>query len=1129
MLSLQQTRGSAQSYCGTRGYIAPELFQDSQESIDFVKCDVWALALLVLETLIGGLRYFDSPDIMFLIQERAPSWSNSLSEERKNNELESESSQRPGYDIFTISDSLFQMASSIIDLEFQSNRILIHPMSQTMVKQIFRKSLQVDPSKRCGDVSRLPFTYSLHKPSNIADMTKQPVVKIGGVNMWEYEVRVLNQTSISALMEPQIFRPENVVAVPHETKTRILSDINRAAMGDSIGRSAQGDPMLCLAMAHAVGYGVKPDYNEFYKFVRKSVENGSHIASLILACLSSDDKRRFILQAFSDVMNDSHSENQATCKLTRQTSKGANLISLQSVDGCNWWHYLPLFDALRNGVGDHFAITKRQNFEILTNDESQDRVNRLTAGISHLKHNQPNALTSTIHYIHPHFPFCLEGTPLSFAVSLGCYESVQALLVEGASPLEPLLDFVTENRTASTLQPKLALTSALHTAVACHQSRIFKLLWSSLGPPQYLDFIADKDDIRKELIDSDWVGSSIMSALAQQSGLERMLIHGEKRQLAQTDMINTLLEAFGQVAVKSLPVGKRLPHMARLTSKGVQGILALGDLDIATEIMAALSRDGPGSYHYIPRDLEDKLRRDIVDDALRIACSGSLDPARFPKYLQFARDVGVDTNVDAIAIKMMMHWKADRIFWTCLDDGLDLQSADEEGRNALHHSITSRFCERFPSTELLMRHIDVNAADHEGNTPLHMAALLGLRKTVQQLLSNNAVPTTVNKQGSSILQFAVLAQEGEKIGIVEDIIHALESPQGGSTKQKEQKVDFHYGNAQGISTKDRKSILHLAIASQNLEITKILLGKGVNVNVADVEGKVPLHYAIDIDEYALSMCFCSTLLDAGADPLRPDNYGRIPLHEAALRSHADPYVAILECFAECGPSAFDARDRAGQSLLHQAVQNVADNCVGAILKLGASPHIQNLLGQNALHICAQVPVRDLKELNFEGEPRLMRIADILLNFDVDLFVQDQKNDYTPFEYLAMYGNEPLLRHLVSHVRHSTKIQTQAYFKSKYQRTLSSTWSLAVKHEQMAVVGAMFNIDPSFQPDLSLLDAGLGTKVRKFLRPPEGRMEKWFTMTYKQKNARWQELILKYNRQKADLKGRAGPAFYPEGW
>ena len=36
-------------------------------------------------------------------------------------------------------------------------------MSLTLVKQIFRMSLQKDSMKRCGDVSKLPFTYSKHR------------------------------------------------------------------------------------------------------------------------------------------------------------------------------------------------------------------------------------------------------------------------------------------------------------------------------------------------------------------------------------------------------------------------------------------------------------------------------------------------------------------------------------------------------------------------------------------------------------------------------------------------------------------------------------------------------------------------------------------------------------------------------------------------------------------------------------------------------------------------------------------------------------------------------------------------------------------------------------------------------
>lgn len=311
-----------------------------------------------------------------------------------------------------------------------------------------------------------------------------------------------------------MFRPENAVALPHTTKIQIFSDFRNAAAGNSSEPPAYADPVLRLAIAYATGYGVKSDDSEFRKHATESAENGSTVASLLLACLDDGGRSGHISKAFSDI---SKTANHEMCKTYREMSECVDLNPLNSADGCNPLHYLSLLETSRTGS----VSIKQVSSDFMPDSKSEGKVKNLRLIISQIKTGQLNGCTSSVHYIHPHFPLCLEGTPLSFAVHLGCYESVETLLLEGAHPLEPVMRPINNDRSASKLQPKLTSNSALHTAVACHRPLIYKKLWFTLASSgSGSRCMSDEDEVYDIVAKRNWIGANIVSALGQQSLLE---------------------------------------------------------------------------------------------------------------------------------------------------------------------------------------------------------------------------------------------------------------------------------------------------------------------------------------------------------------------------------------------------------------------------------------------------------------------------------------------------------------------------------------------------------------------------------------------------------------------------------
>ena len=149
-----------QSYKGTVGYIAPEVYQNKPTAIDFRKCDIWALALAVWEILASGMRYIEDPKVKSLLGRETARATLTDQEQSNKDDAGREHGSKPGYGFSLISEHLCQLAVDFADAEIKQK---ISPMSQALVKQIFRLSLQADPIKRCGDVSKLPFTYSKHR------------------------------------------------------------------------------------------------------------------------------------------------------------------------------------------------------------------------------------------------------------------------------------------------------------------------------------------------------------------------------------------------------------------------------------------------------------------------------------------------------------------------------------------------------------------------------------------------------------------------------------------------------------------------------------------------------------------------------------------------------------------------------------------------------------------------------------------------------------------------------------------------------------------------------------------------------------------------------------------------------
>ncbi|CAB0034572.1 unnamed protein product [Trichogramma brassicae] len=185
--------------------------------------------------------------------------------------------------------------------------------------------------------------------------------------------------------------------------------------------------------------------------------------------------------------------------------------------------------------------------------------------------------------------------------------------------------------------------------------------------------------------------------------------------------------------------------------------------------------------------------------------------------------------------------------------------------------------------------------------------------------------------------------------------------------------------------------LHVALASNGLEVAQLLLQRGADPNLPNRAGVTPLHIVCDrahSDEltdmfFELSYQKYQTLkidvqdqwgrtplllavahdlgdlmkllLRRGADPNTANEDGRTPLHIICARER-DPLVMVSEFFMACYKQRrvvnVNCRDRSGRTPLQGALSRGRREVSEFLLKNGADPHFVDGEGTTALHVIA---------------------------------------------------------------------------------------------------------------------------------------------------------------------------------
>uniref|UniRef100_UPI003AB0B9BA protein phosphatase 1 regulatory subunit 12A isoform X10 n=1 Tax=Centroberyx gerrardi TaxID=166262 RepID=UPI003AB0B9BA len=180
-----------------------------------------------------------------------------------------------------------------------------------------------------------------------------------------------------------------------------------------------------------------------------------------------------------------------------------------------------------------------------------------------------------------------------------------------------------------------------------------------------------------------------------------------------------------------------------------------------------------------------------------------------------------------------------------LDRGADINYANVDGLTALHQACID---DNVDMVTFLVEHgASINQPDNEGWIPLHAAASCGYMDIAEYLISQGASVGVVNSEGETPLDIAeeeameeLLQNEINRQGV--DIEAARKEEERIMLRDARQWLNS--GQIQDIRhAKSGGTALHVAAAKGYVEVLKLLIQAGYDVNIKDYDGWTPLHAA----------------------------------------------------------------------------------------------------------------------------------------------------------------------------------------------------------------------------------------------------------------------------------------------
>lgn len=258
---------------------------------------------------------------------------------------------------------------------------------------------------------------------------------------------------------------------------------------------------------------------------------------------------------------------------------------------------------------------------------------------------------------------------------------------------------------------------------------------------------------------------------------------------------------------------------------------------------------------------------------------------------------------------------------------------------------------------------DINAQALDGVTALHLACAFAREETIRVILSGNADPT-IKGGARDQMPIHILASKASATAVAplqlmlkasahrirletdsEGNIPLLLAVQTGNLD-----VIFELLSAMAKEQLAYKkppednSALHYAILNRSLDILKILVDHGVNLDIQNKKLQTALHLATEAENEPIVKLLCAS----GADPDVIDKDHQTPIHIATARS----YHKIVDILSEKFKASIMSRTKDGSTLMHLASNAYNSQAAMAFIRKGIPIHMPNKAGAKCIHMAA---------------------------------------------------------------------------------------------------------------------------------------------------------------------------------
>lgn len=347
------------------------------------------------------------------------------------------------------------------------------------------------------------------------------------------------------------------------------------------------------------------------------------------------------------------------------------------------------------------------------------------------------------------------------------------------------------------------------------------------------------------------------------------------------------------------------------------------------------------------------------------------------EFIQFLIDEGADVNIaNAAGITPLILSNSSEMTHLLLEAGATatIDNESKEG-TALHIAASEGSLEIIKS--LVEHGATVNARRQDGCTALYIAVVRGHKEIVAYLISKQADVNTVNIRGNTPLihskspEITLLLLESGAIATI-DLLS----------------LQPEVGNA-----------LHRATREGELEIVKLLIQRGANINIENLQDLTALDLAV-INKNTEIVKF---LISQNADVNRVNTRGVTPL----IYSNS---LEITRLLLEAGATATINHVSDRGSALHRAAPMGDLKMIKFLIQHGANIHIESLQGLTALDLAVMYGITnvvkflirknvDVNRVNAQGDTPLTlsfssEITRLLLKAGASSTINHQSNTGT---------------------------------------------------------------------------------------------------------------------------------------